>query len=92
MGRHVGEQPFTQEIEKDVLFGRESTKHSTRTGRPVDGTRSIQSCVPMSVELQDKYEDKDENVDADQTRTGRPFGGQQFTQLEETDIDFRVPG
>ena len=38
--------------EKDVVFGREGTKHSTRTERPVDG--------------------------------------QQFTQLEEIDIDFRV--
>ena len=51
-----------------------------------------QSCVPVSVELVDKYEDNDEDVDADQTRTGRPVGGQQATQLEEIDIDFRVPG
>ena len=49
--RLVGEQPFTQEIEKDVLFGHEGTTHSTRTGRPVDGPQSIQSCVPVSVEL-----------------------------------------
>ena len=48
--------------------------------------------VSMPAELVDKYEDKDEDVDADQTRTGRPVGGQQFTQLEEIDIDFRVPG
>ena len=72
------------------LFGREST--NSRTVRPVDGPPLSQSCVPVSVELADKYEDKDENVDADQTRTGRPVGGQQFTQLEEIDIDFRVPG
>ena len=39
--RPVGEQQFTQEIEKDVLFGREGTTHSTRTGRPVDGLTSI---------------------------------------------------
>ena len=45
----------------------------------------------MPVELVDKYEDQDEDVDADQTTTGRPVGGQQFTQLEEIDIDFRVP-
>ena len=35
------------------------------------------------------------NVDADQTRTGRPVSGQPtglFTQLEEIDIDFRVSG
>ena len=30
--------------------------------------------------------------DEDQTRTERPVGGQQSTQLEEIDIDFRVPG
>ena len=86
--RPVGEQPFTQEIEKDVLFGREGTKHSTRTERPVDGPKSIQSCVSVLVELADKYEDEDEDVDADR----RPVGGQSFTQLEEMDIDFRVPG
>ena len=90
--RPVGEQPFTQEIEKDVLFGREGTRNSTRTERPVDGPPSSQSCVPVSVELVDKYEDKDEDVDADQTRTERPVGGQSFTKLEEIDIDFRVPG
>ena len=56
------------------------------------GKPSSQSCVSMPVELVDKYEDKDEDVDADQTRTERPVGGQQFTQLEEIDIDFRVPG
>ena len=38
--RPVGEQPFTQEIEKDVLFGREGTKNSTRTERPVGGQQS----------------------------------------------------
>ena len=90
--RPVGEQSFTQEIEKAVLFGREGTKHPTRTGRPVDGPKSIQSCVSVPVELVDKYEDKDENVDSGQTRTVRPVGGQQSTQLEEIDIDFRVPG
>ena len=82
--RTAGEQPFTQEIEKEVLFGREGTKHSTRTGRPVDGPKSIQSCVTMLVQIVDKYEDEDQ--------TRRPVGGQQSTQLEEIDIDFRVPG
>ena len=82
----VGEQPFTQEIEKDVLFGREGTEHSTRTVRPVDGPKSILSCVSMPVQIVDKHEDED------QARTGRPVGGQQSTQLEEIDIDFRVPG
>ena len=38
----------------------------------------------MLVELVDKFEDKD--VDADQTRTGRPV------KVEEHDIDFRVTG
>ena len=92
-GRPVGEQPsvsFTQEMEKDVLFGREST--NSRTERPVDGPPSVQSCVPVSVELVDKDEDADENVVADQTRSERPVGGQQSTQREEVDIDFRVSG
>ena len=91
--RPVIEQPsglLTQEIGKDVLFGRGST--NSRTERLVDGPPSSQSCVSMPVELVDKYEDKDEDVDADQTRTGRPVGGQQATQHEERDIDFRVPG
>ena len=76
-----------KEIEKDVLFGCEST--NVRIGRPVS------SCVPMSVERLDKGKDADENVDADQTSTVRLVSGQPtglFTQLEERDIDFRVSG
>ena len=49
----------------------------------------------MPVELVNRYEDKDEDVNADQTSTERPASGQPtglFTQLEEIDIDFRVPG
>ena len=49
----------------------------------------------MSVERLDKSKDADENVDADQTSTGRLVSGQPtglFTQLEERDIDFRVSG
>ena len=56
--RPVGEQPFTQEIEKDVVFGREGTKYSTRTERLVDGPKSIQSCVPVSVDFVDKEKAK----------------------------------
>ena len=40
----------------------------------------------MPVQIVDKYEDED------QTRTERPVGGQQSTQMEKIDIDFRVPG
>ena len=39
--------------------------------------------------------DADEHVDADQISTGRPVNGQSiglFTQRDEIDIDFRVPG
>ena len=64
--RLVSEQPpglLTKEIGKDVLFGCEST--NSRTVRPV------KSCVPVSVERVHKDKDADENVDADQTRTGR---------------------
>ena len=85
------EQPsvsLTQEIEKGVLFGCESTNVSTE--------RPVNSCVPVPVERLDKDKDTDDNVDADQTRTGRPVKSGQptgsFTQLEEIDIDFRVSG
>ena len=57
--------------------------------------RPVKSCVPVSVERVDKDKDADENVDADQTSTGRPVSGQPtslFTELEEIDIDFRVSG
>ena len=53
-GRPVGGQESTQEIEKDVLFGHEDIKHSTRTVRLVDGSKSIQSCVSMLVKLKKK--------------------------------------
>ena len=49
---------------------------NSRTGRPVDGPPSSQSCVPMSVECKDKDEDADadENVDADQNKNGETRG------------------
>ena len=92
----MSEQPsglLTQEIRKDVLFGCEST--NLRTVRLVNASSPSQNCVPVSVERVDKDEDTDENVDADQTSTGRLVSGQPtslFTQLEKIDIDFRVPG
>ena len=82
------EQPsglLTQEIGGGVFFGCESTNVST--------VRPVKSCVPVSVERLDKDQDADENVDADQISTVRVVRGQPiglFTQLEETDIDFRV--
>ena len=79
---------LTQEIEKNVLFGCESTNVST--GRPV------KSCVPVRVEHLNKDKDADENVDADQISTVRLVKSGQsiglFTQREEIDIDFRVSG
>ena len=54
------------------------------------------SCVPVSVERLDQDKDADENVDADQIRTGRPVESEPsiglFTQREDIDIDFRVSG
>ena len=74
---------LTQEIEKGVLFGFESTNVST--------VRPVESCVPVSVERLEKDKDADENVDADQIRTGRPVKSGQsiglFTQREEIDIE-----
>ena len=40
MGRTVGGQESTKQIEKDILFGHEDIKHSTRTERPVGGQES----------------------------------------------------
>ena len=77
-GRPVkSEQPsgsLTQEIDKGVLFGCESTNE--RTGRPVN------SCVPMSVERLDQ--DADENVDADHVRTERPVDSEQSIGLSHS--------
>ena len=79
--RPVGGQESTQEIEKEILFDHEEIKHSTRTVRPVGGLESTQSCVSMSIKIEEEY----------RTRTGRPVGGQESTQVEELDINFRVP-
>ena len=54
---------LTKEIEKDHLFGCESTNLRT--------VRLVKSCVPVSVQRVDKDKDADESVDADQTSTGR---------------------
>ena len=78
----MGGHESTQEVEKDILFGREDIKHSTRTERPVGVLKSIQSCVSMLVKIEEE----------DQTRTERPEGGQESTTVEELDIDFRAPG
>ena len=91
-GRPVkSEQPSgssTQEIDKRVLLGCESTSERT--------VRLVSSCVPMSVERFEQDKDADENVDADHVRTETPVENEQsiglFTQREETDIDFRVSG
>ena len=40
--RPVGGQESTQDIEKDILFGHEDIKHSTRTVRVADGQTIIQ--------------------------------------------------
>ena len=52
--------------------------------------------MPVSAGRSDKDKDADENVDADQVRTGRPVESEQsmgvFTQRAEIDIDFRVSG
>ena len=77
-----------------------------RTGRPVETEQTSRSSAQeidtlcslscestnLSVERLGKDKDTDEDVDADRVRTGRLVGGQQFTQLEETDIDFKVSG
>ena len=58
--------------------------------------RLVNSCVPVSVQRLDKDKDADEDVDADRDGTGRALESERsielFTQREEIDIDFRVPG
>ena len=80
-----------------VRLLRESTKVSCLAPKAHSRTvRLVKSCVPVSVERLDKDKDADENVDANQVRTGRPVGSEQsidlFIQCEEIDIDFRVSG
>ena len=85
----AGSNKYTQRIQP------KPKTQSSRTVRPVNEPPFTQSCVTMSVERQDEDTDADEKIDADQTRTERPVSGQPtalFTQLEEIDIDFRVPG
>ena len=61
-------------------------------------TRFLLTCesTNLSVERPDQDKDADENVDADQIRTGRPVESEQptvlFSQREDIDIDFRVSG
>ena len=51
--------------------------------------------MPVSAERLDQDKEADENVDADQIRTGKPVESGQsiglFTQREDIDFDFRVP-
>ena len=64
-----------------------SRRHQKLKNGGTCGRTTIPSELCASV-----YEDKDEDADADQTRKVRPVGGQKSTQLEEINIDFRVPG
>ena len=57
----MGGQESTKEIEKGTLCDHEDVKHSTRTGRPVCGSESTQSCVLMPTKIEE-----------DQTRMERP--------------------
>ena len=55
----------------------------------------MKSCVPVSVKRSDQDKDADENVDAENVRTGRLVYEQPpglFTQCDDIDIDFRVSG
>ena len=83
---------WMKELDSEVAGGESQQIHpNSRTVRPVTA-----SSFSPSVELVDKDRDVDENVDADQISMVRPVKSGQsiglFTQLEEIDIDFRVPG
>ena len=87
----MGKSPLRKSRKMSCLVAKAPNTQQER-GHPWMDQNPSRVVVSMPVELVDKDEDKDEDVDADQTRTVRPVGGQQFTQLEEIDIDFRVPG
>ena len=79
---------------RDLL---KSKQPSHSSAQEID-TRVLLRCesTSLSVERWERDKDTDENVGADQVRTGRPVGSEQsiglFTQPEEIDIDFRVSG
>ena len=58
----------TGDRKKCLVWSRRHQKLN-KNGETCDGPPSIQSFVPVSVELVENCQDKDENVDADQTRT-----------------------
>ena len=70
------------------------TERTSRWSAQEIDTRFSLGCesTNLSVERVDQDQDADEDVDADRVRTVRPVGGQQSSQLEEIDIDFRVSG
>ena len=81
----MGKSP-TKEIEQRSCLVKRAPNTQQERWDPWKDRTSIQSCVSMLVQIVDKDEDADENIDADQTRTERPV------KVEEIDIDFRVPG
>ena len=88
---------WMKELGSEVAGGSEDSQQIQPTSQTqLSSTgRLVKSFVPVSVERVDKDKDSDENVDADQTSTGRPVSGQPTglsTQLEAIDIDFRVSG
>ena len=73
----------------------ENVSNMTAKARMKEQGDLFSSCVPVFVKRSDQDKDADENVDADQIRTGRLVYEQPpglFTQCEEIDIDFRVSG
>ena len=87
---------WRKELGSEIAGGCEDPQQTQpKTKNPIVSTRRpLKNCVSVSVERLDKDKDADENVDADQIRTGRPVESGQsiglFTQREEMDIDFRV--
>ena len=64
----------SRETSFQVRLLRKSTKVSCLAAKaPMSARRDLfSSCVPVFVERVDQDKDADENVDADQVRTGRP--------------------
>ena len=69
------------------------TEQTSRSSAQEINTRFSLDCenTNLFVERLEKDKDTDKDVDADRDRTVRPVGGHWSPQLEEIDIDFRVP-
>ena len=63
-----------KELGSEVAGGSEDSQQTQPKSKTqlLSTRKPVKSCMPVSFERSDKDKDADENVDADQIRTGRP--------------------